>query len=222
MKTKIDTKEIETKHLAFPLALKSLNDDGLFAGYASVFDVIDSHKDIIVKGAFARSLQKSGTDIKLLWQHKVDEPIGIITKIREDAKGLYVEGKLLLDVRRAEEAYALLKSGALEGMSIGYTVREYDIDDETGVRILTDIDLWEVSLVTFPANTEAGVTHVKGEAPATVREFEHFLRDAGFSRKQAKFIAVHGFDRENQWDAGDDLSDLAVALDRVTDSILGN
>lgn len=222
MQTKINKDEIETKHLEFPLALKSLGDDGTFCGYASVFDVIDSHKDVIVQGAFKRTIQENGNDIKLLWQHRPDEPIGIITMIREDSKGLYVEGKLLLEVQRAEEAYALLRNGAVEGLSIGYTVKEFDIDGETGVRILSDIDLWEVSLVTFPANEQAQVASVKSKTPDTIREFEHFLRDAGFSRKQAKSIANRGFDRDNQWDAGNELNELIGALDKVTKTILSS
>lgn len=215
--------EIETKHLEFPLALKSLGDDGLFKGYASVFDVVDSHKDVIVRGAFRRTLEEQGDGIKLLWQHRADEPIGKITQIYEDERGLYVEGKLLLQVSRAQEAHALLRSGALEGMSIGYTVRDFDIDEATGVRILKDIDLWEISLVTFPANAGAQVTNVKQLGlPETIREFEHFLRDAGYSRRQAKSIALRGFGHaaNNQWDAGDDeLEDLIAALEQVTSAI---
>lgn len=216
-----DTDSVETKHLEFPLALKSLGEDGLFAGYASVFDVVDSHKDVIIRGSFARTLAEQGGDIKLLWQHRTDEPIGVITAIREDARGLYVEGKLLLQVQRAQEAHALLKSGAVEGLSIGYTVRNFDIDEQSGVRIIKDMDLWEVSLVTFPANAAAQVTHVKNQLPGTIRDFERFLRDAGFSRKQAKSIAACGFDHKNQWDAGNELDELVAALDRVTDSIAG-
>ena len=223
MERKISAEEIETKHLEFPLALKSLDDEGLFAGYASVFDVIDSHKDIIIKGAFARTLKERAGDIKLLWQHRVDEPIGSITKIREDAKGLYVEGRLLLEVKRAQEAHALLKTGAVEGLSIGYTVKDFYIDEETGIRILTDIDLWEVSLVTFPANAAAQVTHVKNALPGTIREFEHFLRDAGYSRKQAKFIAVHGFGHDDdQRDAGDETGECLVAFDTAISALLHN
>ncbi len=181
---------VEQKHLHFPLTVKSIDSNGYFAGYASVFDVIDNQNDVILKGAFSKTLKDK--DIKLLWQHRNDEPIGVFTEIYEDEKGLYVEGKLLLEVQRAREAYSLLKSGAINGMSIGYTVKDSVIDNKNALRILKEIDLWEISLVTFPSNPEAVVKIVKN-TPSTVREFEDFLRDAGFSRKQAKQISIHGF-----------------------------
>lgn len=186
---------METKHLTYSLALKSLDAEGHFAGYASVFDVVDSQKDIILRGAFRRTLQARAQEVKFLWQHDFSEPIGVFSVIREDAKGLYVEGQLLLDVRRAEEAYALLKAGALEGLSIGYTVKEFEYDAKSGVRLLKDVELWEVSLVTFPSNRAATVTYVKGHAPVpqTVREFEQFLCESGFSRRRAKQITGKGF-----------------------------
>ncbi len=151
-----DTKQMECK-----FNVKGLKDDGTFAGYAAVFDVIDSQNDAILRGAFLRTLRNGTDNIKLLWQHKVDEPIGYFSKIFEDARGLYVEGNLLLDIQRAREAYALLKSGAISGMSIGYSVAVADYDEIVGVRMLLDVDLFEVSLVTFPANESATVTSVK-------------------------------------------------------------
>jgi len=212
--------KIEKKHLDYQLSIEGLNENGKFKGYASVFDVMDNHMDVVVKGAFINTL-KTKKDIKLLWQHKADEPIGIFTEIREDEKGLYVEGQLLLDVQRANEAYALLKSGAIDGLSIGYSVKDYEIDDETGIRILKEVDLWEISLVTFPANEAAGVVAVKS-APQTVREFENFLREAGFSRKSAKVIALNGFESQKQRDAGDDeFLKLETALDRVVNILAG-
>lgn len=150
----------EKKHINFPLSVKSVEEDGSFSGYASVFDVVDSQKDVILRGAFGRTLQEN-PNIKLLWQHRMDEPIGVLVKAEENAHGLYVEGKLLLDVQRAREAYTLLQSGAVDGMSIGYSVVDYEMDRKNGVRILKDVDLWEVSLVTFPANARAEVTRVK-------------------------------------------------------------
>jgi HK97 family phage prohead protease len=96
-----------------------------------------------------------------LWQHKQDEPIGVFEQMFEDEMGLYVQGRLLLDVARAREAYALLKQGAISGLSIGYSPTQYKIDANNGTRILSEIELWEISLVTFPANAAAGVTVVK-------------------------------------------------------------
>lgn len=153
---------MDKKTYDFPLDLKALDADGYFSGYASVFDVEDNHNDIILSGAFANSLRKKhyGKDIKLLWQHRADEPIGIFTKMVEDEHGLYVEGKLMLDVQRGKEAYTLLKSGAMNGLSIGFIVKQYDRNDE-GSRVIYEADLWEISLVTFPANEHATVTALK-------------------------------------------------------------
>jgi HK97 family phage prohead protease len=159
--TKVSANSHDLRRLDFNLELKSLNKQGKFAGYASVFDVVDSQKDIIIRGAFAETLKGRVHNIKMLWQHQQDEPIGIFEKMVEDARGLYVEGKLLLDVARAKEAYALLKEGAISGLSIGYSPVKSSIHEKTGVRMLSQVDLWEVSLVTFPANAAAKITVVK-------------------------------------------------------------
>lgn len=155
----------ERKKLGCELALKSLDAHGRFAGYASVFDVVDNQRDVMLRGAFLRTLQKQAGGVKLLWQHQQHEPIGILDRIFEDKHGLYVEGRLLLEVARAKEAYALLKTGAISGLSIGYSPVRYRIDSETGVRRLAEVDLWEISLVTFPANEAAGITVVKQAKP---------------------------------------------------------
>lgn len=143
------------------LQLKSLDAVGRFAGYASVFDVVDNQRDIMLRGAFTKSLKGRASAIKLLWQHRQDEPIGVFDRIFEDTRGLYVEGRLLLDLARAKEAYALLKAGAIGGLSIGYSPVRFRTDADTGVRRIAEVDLWEISLVTFPANTAARVTVVK-------------------------------------------------------------
>lgn len=164
---KVSADRREHKTLDFFLQVKSLDSAGRFAGYASVFDVVDSQKDIILRGAFAETLKGRVGDIKMLWQHQQDEPIGIFERMFEDKNGLYVEGKLLLDVARAREAYALLKEGALGGLSIGYSPIKYRTDTKTGVRMLSVVELWEVSLVTFPANEAAKITVVKQGIPST-------------------------------------------------------
>jgi HK97 family phage prohead protease len=153
------------KNYAAALEIKSLDAQGRFAGYASVFDVVDNQHDVMLRGAFYKTLSCGVSTIKLLWQHMQDEPIGVFDRVFEDARGLYVEGRLLLDVARAKEAYALLKAGALSGLSIGYSPVRYRIDAETGVRQLAEVDLWEISLVTFPANEAANVTVVKSVEP---------------------------------------------------------
>lgn len=151
----------ERKKLGFCLNLKTVEESGRFAGYASVFGVVDNQRDVMMPGAFAQTLKGRVSEVKLLWQHQQDEPIGVFTQIAEDARGLYVEGKLLLEIQRAKEAHALLKEGAISGLSIGYSPLRYSIDEATGVRKLAEVELWEISLVTFPANDGAQVTVVK-------------------------------------------------------------
>ncbi len=158
---KISASMRERKRMAFALQVKALGADGTFAGYASVFDIVDNQKDIMMKGAFSATLKQGAGAVKLLWQHQQDEPIGVFERMFEDSVGLYVEGRLLLDVQKANEAYALLKAGAVSGLSIGYSPVRYKIDANSGVRMLAEVDLFEVSLVTFPANAAATVTVVK-------------------------------------------------------------
>ncbi len=152
-----------TKNTDYNFQIKSMQEDGSFAGYASVFGIVDSQSDVIMKGAFSRTIKERVGEVKLLWQHQVDEPIGVFTRVAEDSHGLYVEGRLLLELQRGLEAYALLKNQAINGLSIGYTVREADYNPDIGVRLITDVDLWEISLVTFPANEAAVVMRVKGK-----------------------------------------------------------
>ncbi|MCH2038402.1 MAG: HK97 family phage prohead protease [Rickettsiales bacterium] len=145
-------------------SVKNLDRNGVFTGYASVFNVVDNHNDVILKGAFEGSIKnmsQSKTRIKMLWQHDTKEPVGVFNLIKEDEQGLYVEGKLLLDLVKGREVYALLKSGAIEGLSIGYNPTNFSYDEVTGVRYISDIDLREISLVTFPANEQAKIMSVK-------------------------------------------------------------
>lgn len=161
LQKKIVPQPLETKHRDCSLKIKSIDGEGRFAGYASVFDVVDTQRDLIEYGAFAKTIKGRTQEIRLLWQHNPAEPIGYFTTIFEDGRGLYVEGRLLLDIARAREAYSLLKVSAIGGLSIGYTPRDFVIDPDTGVRRLNRVDLWEISLVTFPANSSANVTVVK-------------------------------------------------------------
>lgn len=151
----------EAKHFSCALSLKHLDEEGVFAGYASVFNRLDSQHDIVAPGAFRQTLAERRADIKLLWQHDMREPIGLVEELREDAHGLYVKGRLLLDIARAREAYALLKQGVISGLSIGYTPLRWQTDPHKGIRRLDALDLWEISLVTFPANDAARITVVK-------------------------------------------------------------
>lgn len=179
--------------------LKSISDAGVFHGYGSVFGVEDSYGDIVVPGAFSESLaalKAKGRMPAMLWQHRSAEPLGVYTAMSEDNLGLKVEGQLALTTVRGAEAHALLKMNALSGLSIGYMPREDSYDKVTGITTLKKVDLWEVSLVTFPANDAARVQGVKTiETIDSIRDAEKYLRDAGFSRKEAvAFIArVKGF-----------------------------
>ena len=134
-------------------------------GYASLFGKADQGGDIVQKGAYAASLKamsKAGRKVKMLWQHDPTQPIGVWDEVREDTKGLWVEGRILPDLRVGAEALALLKAGAIEGLSIGYrTIRATKASE--GRRLLHELDLWEVSLVTFPMLPEA---RVEAEAKA--------------------------------------------------------
>lgn len=135
-------------------------------GYAAVFNAPDGSGDVILPGAFAR--RPAAHDIRMLNQHEAGEPIGRWTRLEEDAFGLYAEGLLLLDSPRAREIWALLKGGALDGLSIGFqTVRAHR---EGGRRAVAEAALWEISIVTFPMAAGARVTRVgepeSEEAPA--------------------------------------------------------
>lgn len=160
------------------IELKSVDEQGDFSGYASIFGVVDSQNDRMKRGAFRETLKENMHNVRLLWQHDFEEPIGVFTTLREDARGLYVEGRLLLDVQRAKEAYALLKAGAICGLSIGYVPVEYHLDADTGVRVLEEVALYEVSLVTFPANSEATVHAVKQEDMTAQLRDGQFIRAA--------------------------------------------
>lgn len=180
---------MKTKHFDVGFEIKAVNADGTVEGYGSVFGVRDNYDDVIAKGAFIQSLKDhkaAGTMPAMLWQHDADKPIGVWTDMVEDEKGLRIKGQLAMETVKGKEAHALLKMGALNGLSIGFMSKEWSYDRETEVRTLTAINLWEVSLVTFPANEKARVTNVKSaDEMATPKDAEKALRDAGFSKSDA-------------------------------------
>ncbi|MCW2479753.1 HK97 family phage prohead protease [Candidatus Symbiopectobacterium sp. NZEC135] len=201
---------MQTKQrLDVPLKLKSVDDSGVFEGYGSVFGVKDSYDDIVVPGAFENSLaawkEKSAMPA-MLWQHNMSEPIGIYTEIREDDVGLFVKGRLLIDDDPlAKRAHAHMKAGSLTGLSIGYVLKDWEYDRTKEAFLLKEIDLWEVSPVTFPSNDEARVSDVKsafarGETPSQ-KSIERVLRDVGLSRTQAKAFMAGGYSAICQRDA---------------------
>ncbi|OAT74901.1 primosome assembly protein PriA [Mangrovibacter phragmitis] len=207
------------QRLDVPLKLKSVSDAGEFEGYGSVFGVKDSFDDIVVPGAFSNSLAgwKSKNALpSMLWQHQMSEPIGIYTEMREDDVGLYVKGRLLIDDDPlARRAHAHMKAGSLTGLSIGYVLKDWEYDRTKEAFLLKDIDLWEVSPVTFPSNDEARVSGVKsafarGELPDQ-KTVERVLRDVGLSRTQAKAFMAGGYGELSRRDAGG----LNAALDAL-------
>lgn len=179
------------------LELKAYEDDddekkGMFEGYASVFGNKDLGNDVVEAGAFRKSLRAKGAKkIKMLFQHDTKEPIGVYTKIREDGQGLYVQGQLAMNTQKGREVYELMKMGAIDGLSVGYRVdaKGYSYDERGKKRLLKEVDLMEISAVTFPMNPKARVSMVKGEV-RSVREWEGFFRDeGGLSRSESKVAA---------------------------------
>lgn len=219
---------MQTKQrLDVPLTIKSVSDSGEFEGYGSVFGVVDSYSDVVVRGAFSASLarwKEKGRLPAMLWQHQMSEPIGIYTEMREDDVGLYVKGRLLVESDPlAKRAHGHMKAGSLTGLSIGYLLEEdgYEYDREKGIWILKAIDLWEVSPVTFPANDEARITDVKsllarGETPPPSK-VERALREVGFSGSQAKAFMAKGYGAVSPREAGagEALQSIKSLIDRM-------
>lgn len=167
-----------------PIELKAVSDDGVFEGYASLFNREDLGNDVILPGAFADSLERrSAAGIKLLFQHDPAQPIGVWDNIHEDARGLHVRGRLLASVARAREVLSLMKAGALDGLSIGFKTLAARRDARSGTRRISKIDLWEISIVTFPMLPDARVKRIASNrrllASASAKEFEAWLTADG-------------------------------------------
>ena len=207
---------------SYVLEIKAVGEDGSIEGYGSVFGVIDSYEDSIAKGAFSASIaahKAAGTMPALLWQHDSDDPIGVWTEMVEDAKGLLLKGRLCLDTTCGKEAYALLKMGAINGLSIGFISKKWSYDETTEVRTLSEVDLWEVSLVTFPANSKARITGVKSSNElATLKDAERVLRDSGFSKQDALAFVSRVKTLSSRSDS-DDMGELKEALIKLRSTL---
>jgi HK97 family phage prohead protease len=179
---------------------------GAFEGYASLFGVEDQGRDVVMPGAFRASLTRRATgDIRMLFQHDPAQPVGVWDEIREDAHGLYVRGRLIEEVERARELLALMRAGALDGLSIGFRVRKAMRDARTGQRRLHEIDLWEISIVTFPMLPGARVSRVKsGATPA------HSALGTG-SPGDRRTYTDSGHDRQRSWPIPSARPQLALA-----------
>jgi len=203
-------------------------DQGTFEGYASVFENRDLGNDIIKRGAFTKSVRKrKAKGVKMLYQHKSDMPIGVFDEIKEDDHGLYVKGRLALKTTAGRDAYELLKMGALDAMSIGFRANQKEIsyDKRTKARQIGEVDLLEVSLVTFPMNPQAQIRSVKGE-DLSKREWENGLREAfSLSRSEAKVAAkaVHqAFEAKEDSEmlgSSDNDAELVNAIKKLTQNL---
>jgi hypothetical protein len=143
----------------------SVTGDGAVEGYASLFGEVDQARDMVMPGAFTQTLQNRGLRrIPMLFQHDPAEPVGIWLELREDWRGLWARGRLIPEVARGRELLALVREGAIDGLSIGYRTVRGRIDPKTRIRRLYQVDLWEVSIVTFPLLTGARVRAVKKNA----------------------------------------------------------
>ncbi len=225
-----NNQENETKYLDINCEWKIHHEEdeekeGRFSGYASIFGNKDLGNDIVEKGAFASSLRrKSPKQIKMLFMHKTDEPIGVYEKMEEDEKGLRVEGKLALGTQRGKEVYELMKMGAIDGLSIGYRVdaKGYNYDDDGKKRRLKNVDLMEISAVTFPMNPKARIRKVKG-AECTIREWEEILRDVGgLSRNESKMGAKALVKALSQRDVDDGMPELLNSINNLTTTLKGD
>ena len=186
---------------SFNVEIKGLKEDkssegdfGHFEGYAATYGNKDRHDDVIVKGAFAETLE-NGRRIKLLWQHNGVDIIGSVVESKEDDRGLFIKGRINLGTAQGREAYALLKAGDIDEMSIGFSMKrsDFEIDDENQVRMIKSLTLYEISLVTEPANTEAVVTGVKQvtkniEDAEDLKGVGSILREQGFSKNQSDLV----------------------------------
>jgi len=230
-------RHISKHHLGhgLPVELRYATDAaaGIIAGYASTFNAADAHGDVVAPGAFGASLaahKAAGTMPLMLWAHDQAAPIGIWTEAREDAFGLAVKGALNLDTARGREAYSLLKQGAINGMSIGFRVESSGAKPGlNGRRIITQIDLLEISVVAFPSNAGARVTDVKTAGhPAGLQlrdraHLEDLLRQAGLSRGAARNIAAGGWPMlAKADDVDDDAAKLLLHNIQKLNSQIGN
>lgn len=161
------------------LDTKAVGDDGTFHGYASLFGVTDLGRDVVSRGAFTKSLaQRPASRVKMLREHDQSEPIGVWAEITEDTKGLRVSGKLVLDTVKGKETHALLKAGALDGLSIGYRTKSARLDKAKGVRLLDEVELHEISVVTFPMLPAATVEAVKSNGSTDFRALVDAINSA--------------------------------------------
>ncbi len=203
---------VEKQYLDIPFEIKAadITDDGVFEGWGSLFDnKPDAHRDLVARGAFQETLAKGGrnkTGIAMLWQHRTDKLPGVWLSLSEDPKGLRVKGQLALETRLGQEVHVIMKLGVKTGtwkfsLSIGFDTLEHEMqtvkvgDSKVNVKLIKKAELWEISIVTFPAKIGATVTNVKKvdiekiKEAKTERELEKILREVeGLSECSAKLL----------------------------------
>lgn len=204
--------------------IKEVSQTGTFCGYGSVYGIIDQGDDIVEPGAFTASLAEWATKGRmpaLLWQHRAGEPVGAYTAMKEDAAGLYVEGKLALKTQRGAEAYEFLQMKAVSGLSVGFMTREDTYDHKTNIRNIKRADLFEVSLVTFPMNDSARVSAVKCiDDIIDFKTAERFLRESGnYSRAEATALVARIKGLMQRDSAADTEAKVVAALGRRTEML---
>jgi len=244
--------DLEKKQfLNFPFEVKQINDEDpdffIFEGYASTFGNVDLGDDVVVKGAFTKTLQEN-PNFKILWQHKMQEPIGMPTRAFEDEKGLFISAKLPReDSFVSGRVIPQIKVGSIDSMSIGFFVKDFDVDK--GVRFLKEVELFETSLVTMPMNPKANLTDFKSDkekeeiediaanqeeklneikttvfesvedVQPEIKEVEKYLKFKGLSSKESKTIISRIKDVIKQRDVVDQDTARDEQFDSLTSEI---
>lgn len=213
------------KALNLELQLKSSDsDEWAFEGYGNTFNFKDLHGDITMPGAFTKSIQahkEKGTLPALLLHHDMHRPVGKFTEIREDGVGLKVSGTLTKGVRDAEEAHLLMKDGVLKTMSIGYFPVSEEWDSNQKANLLHEADVFEISLVTIPSNSQSLITGVKdADGKPLIRQLELALREAGLSRREAKAVLSSGFSAIENDDSPDSSDELEKAFNLLQEFLV--
>lgn len=207
-----------------PLTIKSAQSDGSFTGYAAVFGNVDLGSDIILPGAFKAMKKTRDGQVRIAMNHDLRMLAGKAL-CTQDEHGLHVSGQLTLGVSYVDDAYKLMKDGVLDGLSVGFDIRPGGStwEERSGdyVRLISDAELWEFSLVPFGMNPEALVDSVK-TAATNIRDFEAQLRGLGYSQREAKALASGGFKSLGHRDGGPDSVTLADELKALTQAFTWN
>jgi len=199
--------------------IKEFSEDGKIGGHGVIFENRDSDLDIVDSTAFDKMAEKlASAPLPMLWQHNTSSPIGLWEKITKDLKGLFFDGRIISEIEKGREAIILVKNKVINGLSFGGLVKSSHFDKERQANILTEIELKEVSLVTFPANPLAVFSSKsKKEIAEFKRILEHTLRDAGLTKEEAMTVISSGVQSlfKSDCDDPDENSDLIKIMDEA-------